>query len=565
MVKKIFAVLKWKEIFLVIFLSLICVLISTSHFFFQSLHTPENHIFIGNIHYYEDMYYYIGQIERARQGAWQYSHFFGLQNFTLGFVYFNYILLGKVALLLNLPSFQIYNYSVLFLKLSYLIIAYLFLAIYLVPKHPLKRIGIFIIFIFSTSFPEIIFNAQGQLVLLQVEIFRAKNLMRTRFDNVPNTLLTSIYVLFTLMLIFSLREKLKPYLVQKEIKLKQIFSEKKEILINIFFLLVVILLLTISDPIKTFVFLFPYFVLFSYNLLHKRTNLLMFLIIFFCLIPSIYFVIKYTKIIDTTPIFQQAHLWDINAQETEIKNFIKDPLRLFLAFGTLGIASFVSILFLNFRSLDYRYKYIFLSLAVSLVGYFNPLFQLLNLPSFRFITSTSYLFLALLAFKGLEVIKNKSKIFTLQFLFFLYLVPNLISISVNMIYKYEGAKKLNHAIYLPVQFYEGFNYLKNIGTLDSLVLANPYTTIDLIVPAYTGKRVFSGHFLLIKDQQKRNNDIRFFLSGKIGQKRSQEYLKENGVNYVIWTSLDGDFNQFKNNHPYLKNIFQNNLMTIFSV
>lgn len=118
-------------------------------------------------------------------------------------------------------------------------------------------------------------------------------------------------------------------------------------------------------------------------------------------------------------------------------------------------------------------------------------------------------------------------------------------------------KKTNVWFYLPLEIKAGLEFLES--RKETGVLAFPL--ISSYVPAHTGKRVYCGH----KDQapgfqEKLIKTIDFY-SGKFSMKEASKFLKNNGINFVVYSDEEKQMGHLE--YPFLKSVYKNKKIEIF--
>ncbi len=107
----------------------------------------------------------------------------------------------------------------------------------------------------------------------------------------------------------------------------------------------------------------------------------------------------------------------------------------------------------------------------------------------------------------------------------------------------------NQTIYLSTPIYEMFTSLTTIGELNDVVLANPITHMDTLVPALSGHSSYSGHMLLtIRSEEKKLFASQFY---SLTKPNARAWILANNIRYVLFTSLDGDIIRFTQTYPFL--------------
>lgn len=189
------------------------------------------------------------------------------------------------------------------------------------------------------------------------------------------------------------------------------------------------------------------------------------------------------------------------------------------------------------------------------------------IPGFRFLTVTTYLFISAIAVHGIlfiETILNKKIFFIVIFIY--------LSISAFTIYPRflkETAKVEEptfHFTYIPRELYDGLIAIRNLSPKNAIVLANPLTDTDLYIPGLTGKKVFTGHSLTTLNAKEKDKMAAKFYYEWTDSAIAVEFLKKNNIKYILHTKYSNNFesNDLQNVYPFLKEIYRNNIMAIFT-
>ena len=137
---------------------------------------------------------------------------------------------------------------------------------------------------------------------------------------------------------------------------------------------------------------------------------------------------------------------------------------------------------------------------------------------------------------------------TMMVLFVLFSLPTLFWEIQQKIQSQKDSS--DQTLYLSLPIYDMFSSLKTIGQSNDVVLANPNTHMDTLLPALSGHTAYSGHMLLtIRSEEKKLFAQQFFALNKPD---AISWLKENNIRYILFTPLDGDINLFIKTYPFLK-------------
>ncbi|OGG17213.1 hypothetical protein A3D78_00560 [Candidatus Gottesmanbacteria bacterium RIFCSPHIGHO2_02_FULL_39_14] len=553
------------EFFLVLAISITSTILTTIALLSQYIQRPKDRIFIGMIHYWEDLYYYLDQFYQGAHGSWLTTNNFTTEKFPPTTIYFIHLLLGKLGGILGLEPFTAYNLSVLFLKFFFILLSY-YVIKKIFPHNAVYRLVIFCIFLFSSSFPEIKIDSQASFSVSSITLFRAENTIFSRFGNMPEILTRNIIFLLLLLLISLLITKIEKY-IQKEIPLTRLITSKESLIILIS-IVGLFILLSISDAAKSLNLILVAGIYIIFHL--PKTGKLKYLftwsvIILIILLPAGLIIINTYKAIKGNSAYTFATQWDINQQEKMLSNLLQNPIEIIKFFGTLGIAALIGSYFVWKKEKNILESLGYLTVIIGVSGFFLPLYKFIPIPGFRLVFSSSYIFLAIMAFHALIFIKQKCGARAFWIVLIIYFVPNAITITSSTIKNSLPLKEpYYHFAYMPKTIFEALLFLRYREPKDAVVLANPATSIDMLVPGFSGKRTYSGHFLMTinaKEKDKLTND---FLYKWTDENRAKKFLLENEIKYIMWTKYSGDVNQIKRDYKFLKIIFENPDISIFS-
>ncbi|NPV76743.1 MAG: hypothetical protein HPY59_10265 [Anaerolineae bacterium] len=85
---------------------------------------------------------------------------------------------------------------------------------------------------------------------------------------------------------------------------------------------------------------------------------------------------------------------------------------------------------------------------------------------------------------------------------------------------------------------EAFNWIVKNTPEDSVILAS--VEMGLLIPAHTGRRVLYGHPFETIHAEKRVESVKNFFQGTLDQEEINQLVRNNGVDYILWTAREGD-------------------------
>ena len=552
---------KKKTIFVVALIILVTIL-SSAKLFSQLYYLPPNHIFIGVTHFYADFFYYLDQFYQGAHGSWLTYNNFTTENFKNAFLYFNNILLGKIGGLIGLEAFTTYNLSLLFLKFIYLIVCYYFLQV-VFPKSFRHRIYAFLMFVFSTSIPLIFFDVNNNIK--PIIVFRAQNTFFTRFSNIPSQYIENIIFLFLVLIGYKYLYLIQQHLSLNERKNKFIQSAIKFTSLSV----ILNILLSISNPVKSGIYITMIFlgvIFIKPRVINKKyiffTLFPFFVIFIIFLISSLYMKI----IIFGNPVYANALKWDYQEYVSQLN--LLNIINIFKSFGLLGVFFIWGLIASLFKKTTLIEKMVIVGAIISIVGYFIPYYiDIFNVPGFQFILMSTYLFMAIISMNFLDSIEKDFNKKITFILLLIYLIINLITISNSLVSEIAPLQEPDyHFSYIDSDIYQGLMYLRYLQPSSANVLSDNDKTWDLVIPGITGKKTFTGHFLLNYKSEEKNKFSKSFYYGCMNANTAKSYLIKNNIKYIMVTRYSlTEFNRiFITCYPFVKLLFTNSSISIFS-
>jgi len=177
----------------------------------------------------------------------------------------------------------------------------------------------------------------------------------------------------------------------------------------------------------------------------------------------------------------------------------------------------------------------------------------------RFYLRGLWLVLGLICLNWLKQIFDKNK--QLAWLIGLILA-SFIPLSTLTIFsqRLNAAHSNNAWIYLDKSIKTGFNFLEQQSAdevLSSYVIGN-------YLPAHTNKTVYYGHAIQSPNKKERLDNITRFYQMEMAVAEALNFLKENNINYVFYSSLEQIIGPDLN-YPFLQPVFNQDSTVIFNV
>ncbi len=424
------------------------------------------------------------------------------------------------------------------------------------------------LFIFSTSFPIINLSSNSPIIEGSLYLFRMKNTFRSRFGNVPNPLIENI--LFTLLVLTAFKW-FEYFQTQKKVYRLHTWNFSSQAYIRVLSLgtFALMIWLSLTDFVKSgllyFVFCTGLYYIYPTILIQekkKQVGILLGGLLFGIIIPTL--VLGLSVIRD--PVYSLANTWDYQEylQQIQLLNFAT----IIQSIGPLGILTLGGLFLLKRkRSFDLTHTFVTSIVIFSYLGFFVPRILQIPIPGFRFILSATYLFESIIAvhlLSWIAVRKSKAVSLVIVLLFFL---SSAVTIYPGVL---EETRLLvepdYHFSYIPNDMWNGFMVLRALPPKDAIAIANPVTAIDLMIPGFSGKRTYTGHFLTSYNSQEKDEETTNFFYEWNDPELGLRYLQAYGITYIVYTKYTGSFavNDLQNRYPFLKEVYRNPMMVILT-
>lgn len=509
---------------LIFIFAFVITLLNSVGFLFGIFNRPSDTVYLGTIHYFEDYFLYINHFFQGAHGAYLTINRYTSETTPVSILYWTDVLMGKLGGLIGLSPIASYHVSLFIITIATIIAIYLLLK-RIFSKNIYHALLGFIIAVLSTSFlNHIVVN--GKSMWYPFQLWKTPHFAFDRFGGVSHQTLQSLLFFILTMLCFT----------------KNTFSRR----ITLLLISITAFSLTSINPIQAIIFLAAFSATQGIMYLQKKSVPSTILLVLFLSIICTFIYIYY---LSTTLPHAQARAWDGLQHTTTTLPFLLlslGPISLFLLAGILP--SFLSGNTLIIFSVV---------LVLGTYGTFlTNIPQSIGVSNLRIIFPALYPFMAAIAVNGMRTISKKlAKIIpttiTINIMMVLFVLFSFPTLFWEIQQKVQSqSDKTNQTLYLHIPIYDMFATLETIGQLNDVVLANPNTHMDTLVPALSGHSTYSGHMLLtIRSEEKKLFARQFFALNKPD---AISWLKENNIRYILFTPLDGDIHLFIKTYPFLK-------------
>ncbi|MBI3955867.1 hypothetical protein HY339_01275 [Candidatus Gottesmanbacteria bacterium] len=489
--------------FLTVTVAIILTLANSSNYLAGVVRTRPGEVYLGTTHYFEDYFLYLSQFVQGAQGFWLTRNLYTSEATPASILFWPNVLLGKLGGLLGLTPMVSYNLSIIFITFITIITMYS-LQRRIFSGRPLQAFIAFLIAATATSFMNRIW-VNGQPMWYPFQQWKTPNLALDRLGGVPHQLVQTLLFYLLVSVYF--------------------FAQKRKRIV--FFVLIT--LLTTLNPVMSGLFLVS---LWAIGRREVVATVVYSVTAFF-----------YNSLTNAQPHIQ-SKLWEAGQQSATT------PLFMLLSIGPvaiLGIIGAWSALRRGARPIE---RFSMLLLAVSYLLYFSRVPAIIGVSNSRVLFPAMYAAWGILGALALPASKKIAALVLGVFL--LLTIPTIRwEVQQKLLVKPEERIPL---LYLPSDVYAAFTYLRSQDSFDDVVLANPASHMDAMVPALGGHTGYTGHpFATIDGGRKRSEALRFFRM-EMPADQAIGWLRRNNIRYVLYTALDGDLMQFRRVYPFVRPI-----------
>lgn len=570
----------------VLAISIALSLLNSLPFILGTYRKPPNTRYMAVAHFPMDFFYYVSNMVEGQDGKWHVSNLYTNEPTQPNLTHWENVLMGKVAGVFRIKQEIAYNIYVFMFSVASLFLLYCSASLFF-PDSPFLAFTAFIFGAFSTSFMNIIRTGNSAL-LYPFQLWKTPHFAFDRLGGVPHQLLTTIlfYILVILFQIpgktvkieaqrskrpriFTIIDNLFPIpkLKSAEAKkgghpswlsirwLKAIgFSRRRNKCLLLVSIFIVTLMLTTIQPFPPLLFLGSLYISKAVSLIYKKrlkeaVNIKILSSSFAWLAGFMILSVNFSF-----PPYTQAKAWEALQQNSSDLLFLLlsvGPVAVFGFFGVKPVLRYLSTMSLSLVFMP------FLCYAL----YLSPVPKLLGIANDRVLFPGLYLFLGVLGSVGLfsltkyilRALPNLAKSRVPLILIFFFLMLSLPTLAWELEQKVSFSQDLekSYTLYVPHSINKALESLRYKGGKHKVVLGNPITGFDTIIPALTGQKTYSGHILFtINASLKSTNASRFFTMS-IASQEAYVWLKESGIDYVLFTKFDGDLVRFERAYPFL--------------
>lgn len=512
--------------------------------FYWAFKVPQNTIFIGITHWYEDYFFYLSQLTQGALGRWQLVDAYTLEPIPLGYNWIFNLLLGKIAGLLTIPPWRFYDGSIFILSIGYILLMYRTILEVFAAEERRFRIPALFIGLMSTQSVLLEHSAAG-IVPKAVTYFYPYTDAWNRLGGVAHQIAQNFLGLYAILL-FS---RIIDALITKNVNARKLSATLLLLSVTVTSLFVLSAFFAAID-LSVFGVVLIYYVLTVKAIRLNRTIVVSAVVI---LLPVTLLALYQKSILDH-PFWVAVRLWE--------------QTRSAAAVGTFLLSSGAIVLLLPFGILRFLKKappirvvgavYAFLPILL----YFSPLPGIMGIPSFRLLQPPAYVFFGAIAAVAIGVLAHRlgrSKRLTYHILLCVFLaiqIPGLLLGIRSRINEYYLNSQLN---FLDVNVYNGLVYLKD-QPHDKNVLA--VHTLESLVPVVSGHNVYEGHATLTVDYKTKINTTRAFYSRAMTPSAAYGFLSKNTIGYVLWEKRFGT-PIFLSSYPFLQTLYDNPSLVIY--
>lgn len=509
------------------FVTILLTLANSSNFLAGVLGTKLGEVYLGTTHYYEDYFLYLNQFFQGAHGGWLTLNRYTTESTPASILFWPNVLLGKLGGLFGLSPEISYNLSVMLLTFTVLIVLSSLMR-HVFPKDKTKALIGFILAALSTSLINHIW-VNGKPMWYPFQLWKTPNFALDRLGGVPHQLVQTLLFLLAMHAWFFYRSK--------KISTPLVAG-------------VLLLLLTTLNPVMSAIFLGTLWITQIIIRPKQATSWMTLLVTSVGVGATAWY---YNGLSSLQP-HVQSKLWEAGQQ------IATTPLFMLLSIGPISVLGIIGAIAIIKRARPVELFSIILLVACYAL-YFSPIPKLIGISNSRVLYPAMYAAWGILGVLGVEFLatqlhKYSSSIkislltVSLSILFLIVSFPTLTwELEQKLFVKPEERIPL---LYLTTDVYQAFTYLRTTGSLDDVVLGNPVSHMDALLPALTGHTGYTGHpFATINNEQKKAGAMKFFQL-KMTAIEAKEWLKKNNIRFILFTKFDGDIKRFWLGLPFFK-------------
>ena len=544
------------ELIAVVLMTVVMTVLNSLHVLREWLRNPPDRLFAGITQYFADYFLYVSHIQWGILGGIIFApHRFTNEPLPYTWIYWFYVLLGRIGGMAGLSPFFLYNAALILLVIGVILLWY-YLCFRLFPTDRLARLSGFIAVLTASSFIDFqALQTQGILRLLGYFWFTPAPSFN-RLGGVPHQLFQNILYMLLILLVASLINR---------------WSMRKKISGFAYCLLAILTFFAAtSNPIQIVVCTITVAsAALLFFILNKRWNMSGVIMLAVMGIVALGGAGLTNAHFAAIPVYAVGKIWEAT-QVVPVTGltflYAVGPILFLIPFGVYPFLRRPDPL----RILLVGY------LVVSIVIFFSPIPQILGTAKPRWLSPVSYSVLAIIAGQGVSTVvayaKRRKKLLgwlaggTIALLYALLTVPALIHQIQAHIDPVANPHMLLDTDYnhIPKPTVEGLRVLAKLPTTPDtrVVLADIQMPIEILVPAFTDKTSFTGqpvHTLYPMEKESLRSK---FYALSMTPDEARIFFRNHSIGYIL--SSAGHVGALAKTYPFLAQKYQNSLLTIFS-
>lgn len=538
--------IRFNEWILAIIISVLYAGINSLEVIVRWFKNPPGTIFVGIAHYYADFFLYVAQMREGADGHLWYIHRFTDELVKSTWIYWFNNLLGWLGHALGLAPYVTYNWSLLILATGLaLLVFYVFRLIY--TGSTVKRWLGFIFFLFAAPLIDLPALLKSATVKLPDYLWFSPMLPLNRFGGVPHQIWQTILLIFMTLSFINLIKPNK--------------SPGAKTIINYSIFIILTILTTSANPATMLIFIISAVVLcLGQTFKSKSLRPLVPLLILGAFSLPAALITNYE--FDASPIFTASKIW-------ELKQYVdRDFVDFLLAIGPLVIFIFTGLI--SRKSHKPLELFLIIVSLISIVFFFSNLPAVLGITPPRYLSPFGYLGLIILGLDGIFAVAKAWPGYKLEIIFgILVLLLSLPAIFIQVLNRSVPANNPYQLLdtfynHLPESIGGGLIFLgqQPDNPRRPVVLVDPNFRVEVLVPAFADKTVFSGHPIHTLNPDLKENMRNTFFNAGLSEAEAEKFLTDHRIGYIITGS---NFRPYFSNFPFIQEIFHNSVMLIYKV
>ena len=544
--------LNWNRLSLIVVVAIIVGILSILNVIIGFAKTPHGMVYMWSGHYYLDYFYYLQFIAQGLRGYWLPHQYSATDDPSIYFHLQPYIVLGQIGRLFRLSPIAAYWISVFVLAIILVLLTFFVIREILKDKPFYLQFAALMMAISAAPFFKLISDSSGLRINL-FDYWSSYGTFLKRFEPVPHHLLAHIMTLLTLLLCYK-------YLKNPE---KIITGGLLSAIVVSLFMATILTFYPFQVVMLFFAIALTTLFYFLKALKEKKYKKAVSSTVFILTLGGLVFL---TGFLVNRFYYQTLFFRSTKGVEIGWRRFVP-PEIVILTFGPAIVLAFFG--FKSFLKKVNPLGIMFVAfITVSFALFYSTLDLLLNTHNGRFLSPIIYILLAVLAALGIEKIvqtfslKHKTRAFIILLLLFLLfsIGPNISAFAEKL-----NDKNLNSPIsYLPKGIIVGFKFL-NKQAQKGNVLLTPSQFLGTVVPAFTDRKTYVARHSATPNYIEKNIQTSNFYLGAMSNDEAYDFLKKNGLRFVVLTSIEGYDLKALYDYPFLKEIYKNRNITIFEV